>query len=200
MVFQKGRVLAQDGVNDRICAKRGFDGPPAEVNATTIRNPRGGLDGTRTYLLRQPHDSRPPSRSRHSTLGPLAENPEFVRFAHHWQFRARACRPYRAKTKGKVERGPPRTARCRSGGPQSFAIGLSCPLVFFSRTGALQRLQPLVFLSQSSRLPTAAPSLPWFKLTLLIERRRASHATALKRSKRSASRSRSGRSLTRLGR
>ena len=39
------------------CAKRGFDGPPAEVNATTIRNPRGGSDGTRTYLLRQPHDS-----------------------------------------------------------------------------------------------------------------------------------------------
>ena len=36
--------------------------------------------------------------------GPLVENPEFVRFAHHWQFRARACRPYRAKTKGKVER------------------------------------------------------------------------------------------------
>ena len=36
---------------------RGFDGPPAEVNATTIRNPRGGSDGTRTYLLRQPHDS-----------------------------------------------------------------------------------------------------------------------------------------------
>jgi transposase len=36
--------------------------------------------------------------------GPLVENPEFVRFSHHWQFRARACRPYRAKTKGKVER------------------------------------------------------------------------------------------------
>ena len=36
---------------------RGFDGPRAEVNATTIRNPRGGSDATRTYLLRQPHDS-----------------------------------------------------------------------------------------------------------------------------------------------
>ena len=36
---------------------RGFDGPPAEVNATTIRTPRGGSDGSRTYLLRQPHDS-----------------------------------------------------------------------------------------------------------------------------------------------
>jgi transposase len=36
--------------------------------------------------------------------GRLLENPEFLRFAHHWQFRIRACRPYRAKTKGKVER------------------------------------------------------------------------------------------------
>jgi transposase len=34
----------------------------------------------------------------------LLENPEFVRFAAHWGFRVRACRPYRAKTKGKVER------------------------------------------------------------------------------------------------
>jgi transposase len=36
--------------------------------------------------------------------GSLVENLEFLRFAHHWQFRTRACRPYRAKTKGKVER------------------------------------------------------------------------------------------------
>jgi transposase len=36
--------------------------------------------------------------------GQLLENPEFVRFAAHWGFRIRACRPYRAKTKGKVER------------------------------------------------------------------------------------------------
>jgi hypothetical protein len=27
-----------------------------------------------------------------------------MRFAAHWDFRIRACRPYRAKTKGKVER------------------------------------------------------------------------------------------------
>ena len=31
-------------------------------------------------------------------------NLEFLRFAHHWSFTARACRPYRAQTKGKVER------------------------------------------------------------------------------------------------
>ncbi len=36
--------------------------------------------------------------------GALVENLEFLRFAHHWQFHPRACRPYRAKTKGKVER------------------------------------------------------------------------------------------------
>lgn len=36
--------------------------------------------------------------------GKVLENPEFLRFAAHWDFRIRACRPYRAKTKGKVER------------------------------------------------------------------------------------------------
>jgi len=36
--------------------------------------------------------------------GKVLENPEFLRFAAHWEFRIRACRPYRAKTKGKVER------------------------------------------------------------------------------------------------
>ena len=36
--------------------------------------------------------------------GRLVENPEFLRFANHWGFRVRACRPYRAQTKGKVER------------------------------------------------------------------------------------------------
>jgi transposase len=36
--------------------------------------------------------------------GALVHNLEFLRFAHHWGFTARACRPYRAQTKGKVER------------------------------------------------------------------------------------------------
>lgn len=36
--------------------------------------------------------------------GRLFENAEFLRFAAHWGFRIRACRPYRAQTKGKVER------------------------------------------------------------------------------------------------
>ncbi|HVG27732.1 MAG TPA: IS21 family transposase [Acidobacteriaceae bacterium] len=34
----------------------------------------------------------------------LVGNAEFLRFAAHWGFRVRACRPYRARTKGKVER------------------------------------------------------------------------------------------------
>jgi transposase len=36
--------------------------------------------------------------------GTLLANVEFGRFAAHWGFRIRACRPYRAQTKGKVER------------------------------------------------------------------------------------------------
>jgi transposase len=36
--------------------------------------------------------------------GRVTENAEFLRFASHHGFRVRACRPYRAKTKGKVER------------------------------------------------------------------------------------------------
>jgi len=53
---------------------------------------------------------------RRSDGGGLVENMEFLRFAHHWDFRPRACRPYRAKTKGKVER-PIRYVR------QSFFYG-----------------------------------------------------------------------------
>ncbi len=41
---------------------------------------------------------------RRADGGRLLENPEFLRFATHWGFRIRACRPYRAQTKGKVER------------------------------------------------------------------------------------------------
>jgi transposase len=36
--------------------------------------------------------------------GALVRNLEFLRFASHWSFTPRACRPYRAQTKGKVER------------------------------------------------------------------------------------------------
>lgn len=36
--------------------------------------------------------------------GQLVKNEEFLRFSTHWGFTTRACRPYRAQTKGKVER------------------------------------------------------------------------------------------------
>ena len=36
--------------------------------------------------------------------GELVLNAEFLRFAAHWGFHPRACRPYRAQTKGQVER------------------------------------------------------------------------------------------------
>src|SRR5688500_12142457 len=36
--------------------------------------------------------------------GQLIRNEEFVRFSNHWDFTPRACRAYRAQTKGKVER------------------------------------------------------------------------------------------------
>ena len=36
--------------------------------------------------------------------GELVLNAEFLRFAVHWGFMPRSCRPYRAQTKGKVER------------------------------------------------------------------------------------------------
>ena len=39
-----------------------------------------------------------------SSGGGLVVNAEFLRFAAHWGFMPRSCRPYRAQTKGKVER------------------------------------------------------------------------------------------------
>lgn len=44
------------------------------------------------------------TRDERARGGRLVENEEFLRFAAHWGFGVRACRPYRAKTKGKVER------------------------------------------------------------------------------------------------
>lgn len=44
------------------------------------------------------------TRDERLTQGQLVKNGEFLRFSAHWAFTARACRPYRAQTKGKVER------------------------------------------------------------------------------------------------
>jgi transposase len=46
--------------------------------------------------------------------GRVLENPEFLRFAAHWGFRIRACRPYRAKT------------RARSSGPFATCARAFC--------------------------------------------------------------------------
>ena len=79
---------------------------PRQTMATVIE----ALEAAFTYLGGVPRellfdqmravivdDARP-------TGGRVLENPEFLRFATHWGFRIRACRPYRAQTKGKVER------------------------------------------------------------------------------------------------
>lgn len=79
---------------------------PRQTMATVIE----GLEAAFAYFGGVPHellfdqmksvileDQRPAG-------GKLLENAEFLRFAGHWGFRIRACRPYRAKTKGKVER------------------------------------------------------------------------------------------------
>jgi len=44
------------------------------------------------------------TRDDRLTGGGLSHNLELLRFARHYGFRPRVCRPYRAKTKGKVER------------------------------------------------------------------------------------------------
>ncbi|MDB4913998.1 MAG: Transposase [Gemmatimonadetes bacterium] len=79
---------------------------PRQTMATVMR----GLEAAFAYFGGVPHellfdqlkaviqdDARPSG-------GKVLENPEFLRFAAHWGFTIRACRPYRAKTKGKVER------------------------------------------------------------------------------------------------
>ena len=58
------------------------------------------------------------SDRRNQGGGSLILNTEFQRFARHWGFRTRLCRPYRARTKGKIER-PIRYLR------QSFFTGAS---------------------------------------------------------------------------
>jgi transposase len=44
------------------------------------------------------------TRDERLTGGALLQNLELSRFARHYGFRVRVCKPYRAKTKGKVER------------------------------------------------------------------------------------------------
>ena len=71
--------------------------------ASTMRTirPHGAAPGEAAAV--QPDTRRRAvRRSRRRGRG-LLLNVEFLCFAHHWGFDPRSCRPYRARTKGKVE-------------------------------------------------------------------------------------------------
>ncbi|HET7010008.1 MAG TPA: IS21 family transposase [Anaerolineales bacterium] len=107
--------------------------------------------------------------------GKVIENPEFLRFAAHWGFRIRACRPGRAQTKGKVER-PIRYVR------QSFLYGrefagdadLNAQALHWLATVANVRIhattqeQPLARFEQQERaMLRPLPGHPYRSLVLL---------------------------------
>ena len=144
---------------------------------------------------------------RRAEGGKLLENPEFLRVAAHWGFRIRACRPYRARTKGKVER-PVRYVR------DSFAYGREflgdgdldaqrltwleevanarvhgttkeVPRERFERDerAALKPLaarpyRPLVLAPERERRATGSPALPTASVTSVTVERRALAAYA----------------------
>jgi transposase len=57
----------------------------------------------------------------------LVTNAEFIRFAAHWGFKVRACRPYRAKTKGKSSGRSRTCGRTSSTGASSSGTEISTP-------------------------------------------------------------------------
>ena len=79
-----GHERQEDWFTGLEIAFRTFGGVPREVL----------LDNARTLVLH--HD--PVSRE-------VVFHPRLQAFAQHWGFRVRACAPYRARTKGKDERG-----------------------------------------------------------------------------------------------
>jgi hypothetical protein len=81
--------------------------------------------------------------------GKLLENLEFARFAAHWGFRIRACRPYRARTKGKVER-PIRYVR------ESFFYGR----VFLNDEDLNQQATSWIRLTANTRLHRTTGEVP----------------------------------------
>lgn len=126
--------------------------------------------------------------------GRVIENPEFLRFAAHWGFRIRACRPYRAQTKGKVER-PIRYVRQSLLYGRAFAgdADLNAQALHWLehvanvRTHATTKEQPLARFARDERAvlqPLAAH--PYRSLVLLPEapptpRRRLVPAVAVER-------------------
>lgn len=51
------------------------------------------------------HDNLKTAVLTHGAAGPIQWHPRYLDFADYYGFRPRACQPYRAQTKGKVERG-----------------------------------------------------------------------------------------------
>ena len=76
----------------------------------TMQHVFEGLEGAFTFFGGVPHEllfdqmKAVVIKDERAEGGRLTENAEFLRFANHHGFRIRACRPYRARTKGKVER------------------------------------------------------------------------------------------------
>ena len=125
--------------------------------------------------------------------GKLLENLEFLRFAAHWGFRVRACRPYRAKTKGKVERpisyvrqsffygreflnDADLNAQALSWATQTANVRMhrttgECPVVRFERDERV-RLKPLALQPYRSMIPAPIPTpQPRLRTLPSVERR-----------------------------
>ena len=73
---------------------------PAERPALPYRRPRGDRRRTREIL----YDRMKTAVIGEDADGLVVYNRALVDLARHYRFQPRACRPYRAKTKGKVER------------------------------------------------------------------------------------------------
>jgi transposase len=137
------------------------------------------------------------TEDRRNDGGTLVENAEFLRFAHHHGFKVRACRPYRAKTKGKVER-PIRYVRDSFFYGRTFlndpdldaqaehwlghVANVRChattkerPIDRFQRD-ELAALKPLALKPYRSLiLPTSAPKKPVSVPAIAVERRPLAH-------------------------
>ena len=93
-------------VNDYVRATR-----PREPVESLVRAGPDGRSGERLRPVRRGSEELLFDQMRAVVLsddrgagGGLVLNEEFLRFAAHWGFMPRSCRPYRAQTKGKVER------------------------------------------------------------------------------------------------
>ncbi|MBK9067217.1 MAG: transposase [Gemmatimonadetes bacterium] len=87
------RLLWVRFIPARICGRCSTGSPPAWTTGAVSRA---------TLLFDQMRSV--PTRDDRLAGGGLLTNPECQRFAQHYGFRLRVCRPYRAQTKGKVER------------------------------------------------------------------------------------------------